>query len=164
MTRRTVTQEERELFAKGFAEARPLATGALKVLQPKTSARVVEGGTGVDGNTDERLRRGQLEPEARLDLHGMTESAAHRVLLTFLKGAMARRHKLVLVVTGKGRPQAEDAPFDMELNMRSRGILKAAVPRWLNEKEFAGLVAGTRAAHKKHGGEGAMYIYLRKGR
>jgi len=164
MSRRTVTEEERELFVKGFAEARPLATGALKVPQPKASARIVEGGTGVDGNTAERLRRGQLEPEARLDLHGLTESAAHRVLLTFLKGAMARRYKLVLVVTGKGRRQPEDAPFDMELHERSRGILKAAVPRWLNEKDFAGLIAGTRPAHKKHGGEGAMYVYLRKGR
>ena len=56
------------------------------------------------------------------------------------------------------------APFDMELNLRSRGVLKSAVPRWLNEKEFAGMIAGTRTAHKKHGGEGAMYIYLRKGR
>ncbi len=164
MSRRTTTPEERDLFAKSFAESRPLLKSALDVPQPKTSARVVEGGTGIDGNTEERLRRGQIDPEARLDLHGLTESVAHRTLLTFLKGAMARRHKLVLVVTGKGRSQAEDAPFDMELNMRSRGILKAAVPRWLNEKEFAGLVAGTRAAHKKHGGEGAMYIYLRKGR
>jgi len=164
MSRRTTTPEERDLFAKTFEDSRPLLKSALEVPQPKFAARIVEGGTGIDGNTTERLRRGQLEPEARLDLHGLTESAAHRTLLLFLKTAMARRHKLVLVVTGKGRPQAEDAPFDMELNLRSRGVLKSAVPRWLNEKEFAGLVAGTRAAHKKHGGEGAMYIYLRKGR
>jgi DNA-nicking Smr family endonuclease len=164
MSRRITTPEERDLFAQSFAESRPLLKSALDLPQPKTSARVVEGGTGIDGNTEERMRRGQLEPEARLDLHGLTESVAYRTLLTFLKGAMARRHKLVLVVTGKGRPQAEDAPFDMELHERSRGILKAAVPRWLNEKDFAGLIAGTRPAHKKHGGEGAMYIYLRKGR
>ncbi|MBV9044505.1 MAG: Smr/MutS family protein [Alphaproteobacteria bacterium] len=108
------------------------------------------------------MRRGVLEPDARLDLHGITESAAHNRLLVFLKNAQLRGHKLVLVVTGKGKAQAADAPFDMELNQRSRGVLKTAVPRWLEEHDFAGLVASTRAAHKKHGGEGALYIYLRK--
>jgi DNA-nicking Smr family endonuclease len=74
-----------------------------------------------------------------------------------------RRHKLVLVVTGKGARVAPDVPFDMELNYRSRGILKAVVPRWLREPAFAGIVAGMRAAHNKHGGDGALYVYLRKG-
>ena len=111
-----------------------------------------------------RLRRGLLEPEAKLDLHGLTENAAHRALLLFLKGAQQRRHKLVLVVTGKGKKMAADSPFDMELQERSRGVLKAAVPRWLREPEFAGLLAGTRSAHRRHGGDGAIYVYLRKGR
>ncbi|MEJ1967871.1 MAG: Smr/MutS family protein [Rhizomicrobium sp.] len=164
MSRRTTTAEERELFRQSFAEARPIAAQVLEQPAPKPTPRIVEGGTGVDGNTDDRLRRGALAPEARLDLHGLTEAAAHRTLLLFLKTAQARRHQLVLVVTGKGRPVAPDAPFDMELQGRSRGVLKAAVPRWLNEKEFAGLIAGTRAAHRRHGGEGALYIYLRKNR
>ena len=73
-----------------------------------------------------------------------------------------RRCKLALVVTGKGARVAPDAPFDMELNYRSRGILKAVVPRWLREPTFAGIVAGTRPAHNRHGGEGALYVYLRK--
>ena len=63
----------------------------------------------------------------------------------FLRTAQMRRHKLVLVVTGKGARVAPDVPFDMELNYRSRGILKAVVPRWLREPAFAGIVAGTRA-------------------
>lgn len=165
MTRRKTTEEERQLFAQSFAEARPLQASALKPLpQPKRPARIVEGGSGVDGRTDERLRRGLLEPDAKLDLHGLTESAAHRTLLLFLKGAQQRRHKLVLVVTGKGKKMDADAPFDMELQERSRGVLRAAVPRWLSEPEFAGLIAGRRTAHRRHGGDGALYIYLRKGR
>lgn len=165
MSRRKTTEEERALFAESFAEARPLHPGTLKPpAPPKTPARVVEGGTGINGGTAERLRRGVLVPEARLDLHGMTERAAHSALAIFLHGAQSRGLKLVLVVTGKGKKLAQDAPFDMELHGRSRGVLKAAVPRWLSEREFAGLIAGTRAAHQKHGGEGALYIYLRKSR
>lgn len=165
MNRRKTTEDERKLFEQSFAESRPLLPDALKApAEPRPAAHLVPGGSGVDGNTADRLRRGQLVPEAKLDLHGLTESAAHRTLLLFLRGAQQRRHKLVLVVTGKGKPVAQDAPFDMELHARSRGVLNAAVPRWLGEPAFAGLIAGTRSAHKKHGGDGALYIYLRKGR
>jgi DNA-nicking Smr family endonuclease len=165
MSRRRTTEDERVLFEKSFAETRPLRPDVLKApAPPRTPKRIVEGGSGIDGRTDERLRRGILEPEARLDLHGLTETAAHRALLLFLKGAQQRGCKLVLVVTGKGKKVDEDAPFDMELHERSRGVLKAAVPRWLGERGFAGLIASTRPAHRRHGGEGALYIYLRKGR
>jgi DNA-nicking Smr family endonuclease len=117
----------------------------------------------LDGNTSDRLRRGQLEPEARLDLHGLGEAAAHRALITFVKSAQARGLKLVLVVTGKGaKNQAPDAPFDMERARRTRGVLRIMTPRWLQERDMAVLVADVRTAHRRHGGEGALYIYLRK--
>ena len=160
MSRKT-SEDEKALFAKHFAETRPLAPTTRRAALAKPSQL---GPTGLNGATQDRLRRGVLEPDARLDLHGMTERDAHRALLVFLKSAQMRGCRLVLVVTGKGRPQADDAPFDMELNRRSRGVLKSAVPRWLSEREFAGLVAGTQAAHKRHGGEGALYIYLRRAR
>jgi len=160
MSPRKTTEEERILFREVIDEARPLAA-------PAPSRRVhVEkkrpGASGLDGRTEERLRRGAIKPDAKLDLHGLTEEVAHQVLLNFLRGAQARRLKLVLVVTGKGARVAPDAPFEMELNYRSRGILKAVVPRWLGEAAFAGIVAGTRSAHKRHGGDGALYVYLRK--
>jgi DNA-nicking Smr family endonuclease len=165
MSRRKTTDEERTLFQETIAEARPLA-----VIEPvrvprrgKPRHSASAGVSGLDGRTDEKLRRGLLDPDARLDLHGFTERDAHHALLLFLRTAQTRRHKLVLVVTGKGARLAPDAPFDMELNYRSRGILKAVVPRWLREPAFAGIVAGTRAAHNKHGGDGALYVYLRKG-
>lgn len=161
MTRRKITEEERELFKQSFAEAIPIAASVLKP-PPKRAKPFAAGETGLDGRTQERLKRGTLDPDARLDLHGMTEAVAHNSLLLFLRQAQARRCKLVLIVTGKGARVAEDAPFDMELQQRSRGVLKSAVPRWLNERDFAGLVASTATAHKKHGGEGALYVYLRK--
>lgn len=161
MSRRKTTEEERILFREAIAETRPVAT-VVPAAVPAAKRRAAPGVSGLDGRTDERLRRGLLEPDARLDLHGFSEREAHHALLVFLRTAQLRRYKLVLIVTGKGARLAADAPFDMELNYRSRGILKAIVPRWLREPDFAGIVAGTRAAHRKHGGEGALYVYLRK--
>ena len=105
-----------------------------------------------------------MEPEAKLDLHGLTEATAHRALVTFLRGTQVRGLKLVLVVTGKGRRRADDEPFDLELVARSRGVLKTMVPRWLKEPELARFVATFGEAHRRHGGAGALYVYLRKPR
>src|SRR6185437_13882420 len=121
--------------------------------------------TGVDGRTAERLRKGAIEPDLRLDLHGLTEDAAHRALATFLRGAILRGARLALVVIGKGlKPSGDDAPFDLELDRRTRGVLKAMVPRWLQEPDLVRFVADVRAAHRRHGGAGALYVYLRKER
>jgi DNA-nicking Smr family endonuclease len=105
------------------------------------------------------LRKGAVEPDARLDLHGLTESAAHRALTTFLRSAVARGARLTLVITGKG---AKAETIEEAFDPPARGILKAAVPRWLQEPELARFVADVRAAHKRHGGAGALYVYLRK--
>ena len=161
MKRRKTTTEERELFEQTIAEARPLAR------MPATPIGKTRGGAapnagGLDGRTDERLRRGLIAPDAKLDLHGFTERDAHHALLLFLRTAQSRRNRLVLVVTGKGARVAADAPFDMELNYRSRGVLKSVVPRWLREPAFGATVAAVRSAHVRHGGEGALYVYLRK--
>jgi DNA-nicking Smr family endonuclease len=162
MSPRKTTEAERNLFREVIDEARPLAPAApSRQLSAEKKARQ-SGASGLDGRTEERLRRGAIKPDAKLDLHGLTEQAAHQVLLNFLRTAQARRFKRVLIVTGKGARVAADAPFDMELNYRSRGILKAVVPRWLREAAFAGIVAGTQAAHIRHGGDGALYVYLRK--
>jgi DNA-nicking Smr family endonuclease len=175
--------EERELFEETVKDAKPLkgrpprprkakaAPAAtppplapitdVKPLRPPAKPRA--GPTGLDGRTADRLRRGQLEPDARLDLHGLTESSAHRALLTFVKGAQARGHRLLLIVTGKGgKGIAPDAPFDLELDRRARGVLRTMTPRWLKERGLVELVAEVRTAHVRHGGTGALYVYLRK--
>jgi DNA-nicking Smr family endonuclease len=163
MSRRKTTKEEHELFVQAIAEARPLARmPTTPVASGKSHTGAAPSGSGLDGRTEERVRRGLISPDARLDLHGFTVRDAHHALLLFLRSAQTRRHRLVLVVTGKGARVAPDAPFDMELNYRSRGVLKAVVPRWLREPSFAAIVAGVRSAHVRHGGEGALYIYLRK--
>lgn len=173
MTRRKreTSEEEKTLFRETFHDARPHLLSTTKKSVEKSDKpkgdvkppRVRPTHTGVDGGTSERLRRGQLEPQLRLDLHGLTEAAAHRTLQRFLQSAHAQGLRLVLVVTGKGlKPAADDEPFDLELHTRSRGVLRAMVPRWLKEATLVPLVADVRTAHRRHGGGGALYIYLRK--
>jgi DNA-nicking Smr family endonuclease len=175
MTRRKreTSDEEKTLFRETFRDVRPHLAPATKKPaakkepkestqeEPKPAPRLPTA--GLDGRTSERLRRGQLEPQSRLDMHGMTEAAAHRALQRFLYTAHAQGARLVLVVTGKGLKQpGDDEPFDLELHMRSRGVLRTMVPRWLKEAVLAPLVADVRTAHRRHGGTGALYIYLRK--
>jgi len=161
--RRKTTETERSEFVEAFKEARPHHPVALP--SSKKPAKKPGRTGGLDGNTQDRLRAGKLEPEARIDLHGMTETAAHRALLGFLRNAHRMQARLVLVITGKGAKAVDPhAPFDMEQEGRARGVLKQAVPRWLQEPAFAGLIADTRASHTRHGGGGALYIYLRKKR
>ena len=155
MKRRT-SDEERTLFEQAFKEGRPIKVAMAAKSAPKKSAG---GPSGVNGATQERMRKGQVEPDARIDLHGMTEAVAHRALATWLTAAQGRGHRLALVVTGKGNPKNDgNAPW-----MTTRhGVLKQMVPRWLNEPELAALIASVQPAHVKHGGGGALYVYLRK--
>jgi DNA-nicking Smr family endonuclease len=160
MTRkRSVSADERAEFETAFREATPLAPSLLKKPSPREKKKT---GGGINGNTADRLSRGGIEPQARLDLHGMTERSAHGALATFIRSAWSRGLRLVIVVTGKSRAPAPDEPFSM--NDDRRGILNASAPRWLREPDIAPLIADVRTAHRSHGGDGALYVYLRKNR
>ncbi len=100
------------------------------------------------------LSRGRKEIEARLDLHGMTQTRAHRVLLGFLQRAHHDGLTFVLIITGKGKMGAGS----------ERGVLRRQVPEWLSLPEFRSLVVGFEEAHIGHGGEGALYVRVRKSR
>jgi len=159
MKRRITSDDERKLFEQVFKEGRPI-----KPVTPQATAKKkisMSGPSGVNGATQDRLRKGLIEPDASIDLHGMTQVTAHRSLVSWLSAAHRRGHRLVVVVTGKGSPKNhENAPW-----MASpHGVLKQMVPRWLNEPDLAALVADVRPAHVKHGGDGALYVYLRKTR
>lgn len=156
MKRRT-SDDERKLFEQTFREGRPIK--AVMVTKPR--AKKTGGPGGINGATQERLRKGQIDPDAKLDLHGMTEAVAHRVLTGWLAAAQSRGVRLALIVTGKGNPRnLDDAPW-----MSSRyGALKDMTPRWLNEPELARLIASVQPAHDRHGGGGALYVWLKKPR
>jgi DNA-nicking Smr family endonuclease len=102
-----------------------------------------------------QLSRGRKEIEGRLDLHGMTQTRAHRALLSFLQRASGDGLTFVLVITGKGRAAGPEA---------GRGVLRRQVPEWLSLPEFRALVVGFEEAHIGHGGEGALYVRVRRAR
>jgi DNA-nicking Smr family endonuclease len=99
-----------------------------------------------------QLSRGRKEIDARLDLHGMTQTRAHRALSAFLQRAHSDGLTFVLVITGKGKMGAES----------ERGVLRRQVPQWLSLPEFRALVVGFEEAHIGHGGEGALYVRIRR--
>jgi DNA-nicking Smr family endonuclease len=103
----------------------------------------------------QQLVRGRVAIEARIDLHGMTQTEAYGALRRFLHRSQASDAKFVLVITGKGAPNAPRG---------ERGVLRHQVPLWLALPEFRPYVLGFDVAHTGHGGEGALYVRLRKAR
>ena len=100
-----------------------------------------------------RLARNGDAIHGRLDLHGMTQAQAHHRLLSFLHASQAKGAKVVLVITGKGARGGDSG---------ERGVLKRQVPMWLRLPEFRDLVVGFESAGIGHGGEGAMYVRIRR--
>jgi len=106
---------------------------------------------GLDKRTQLRLRRGQVKVESRIDLHGLTQVEAYRALVSFLENAYMSGRRTTLVITGKGL-RADGAV----------GVLRAAVPRWLNEAPLRHWVRAFDYAASRDGGEGALYVLLRR--
>ncbi len=109
-----------------------------------------------------KIRSGQVDIEARIDLHGMRQDEAHTALRRFLISCQGKGRRWVLVITGKGKITDRDpsAPFDMTVN-RDRGVLKRNVPRWLEEPDLRPLVVSYTTSAIQHGGDGALYVHLR---
>ncbi len=111
----------------------------------------------MDRKAYERMRRGKLAPEARIDLHGMTTARALPELQRFVQAAHDTGCRLVLVITGKGSNSGGD-----DLTPEREGVLKRQVPHWLSTSPLSQLVLEVFEAHSKHGGSGAYYVYLRR--
>ncbi len=123
---------------------------------PPPAARMLDGHT-LDANWDRRLARGMASPDFTLDLHGATLDAAYARLNHGLTLAVAQGARLVLLITGRPRPQI--APADRSSH---RGAIRAKFLDWLAQGNHASRIAAIRPAHPRHGGAGAVYIILRK--
>ena len=123
--------------------------------------------TGLDRRTRQKLTRGKVDIDARVDLHGLGAEQARIRLRRFLLASRAEGAVTVLVITGKGpSPYARHTlhgASDYHVPER-RGLLRRLVPAWLEETEFAEMVAGYQPAHPRHGGGGAYYVRLRRKR
>lgn len=129
--------------------ALPLPKAAPRPAKPALSHGFL---ADLDRRTAQRLQRGRLPIEATLDLHGMTQAAAHEALNGFIGRSEALGRRCVLVVTGKGRGGEET------------GVLRRQVPHWLNQAPLRGRVLAFDFARPEHGGMGALYVLLKRRR
>ncbi|MDR6631783.1 DNA-nicking Smr family endonuclease [Phyllobacterium sp. 1468] len=104
----------------------------------------------IDRPTHKKIAKGRVVIEARIDLHGLTQSQAYGLLLGFLQRAHLRKLRHVLVITGKGSSLGSD------------GVLRQAVPMWFTTPSFRILVNGYEDAARNHGGTGAIYVRMRR--
>ncbi len=130
--------------------AKRVAKTAPAAVVPKAPAPAPQP-TSLSRRMKRNVARGKQQIDARLDLHGLTQAQAHGELLRFLRSANARDARLVLVITGKGRGGEP-------------GVLRRQVPHWLALPEFRTLVVGFEDAHIAHGGDGALYVRVRRAR
>lgn len=134
-----------------IAQSKPAAAKSKKTVPPSnpvvSPARPAAPPLApLDRKTKRRVASGREAIDARFDLHGLTQSEAHAALLRFLRQAVAREARHVLVITGKS------------------GVLRQQTPHWLATPEFRALTIGFETAHLRHGGEGALYVRLRRAR
>jgi DNA-nicking Smr family endonuclease len=140
-----------EVFTPAPAKAKPVE----HPVRPVRSS-VPPPLAGLARRERQQLARGRAAIDARIDLHGMTQAQAHAALARFLRRAQHDGARFVLVITGKGAgPGARSG---------ERGVLRQQVPHWLRLPELRDTVAGFEAAHITHGGEGALYVRLRRAR
>lgn len=123
--------------------ARPPASATPPPPRPPSASHAI------DRRTLQRLGRGLVAIDARLDLHGMTQSEAHRHLTLFLAHHQRQGARCILVITGIGERS-------------TGGVLRAMTPRWLAEPPNAQRVIAHAPAQRRHGGEGALYVLLRR--
>jgi DNA-nicking Smr family endonuclease len=142
--------------ARRRAEPTPVRHPAAKS-EVKPASKPALPVVGLDRRQRQRLARGTETIDGRIDLHGKTQSEAHAALLGFLRRAQAEGARFVLVITGKGGASGPGASGE-------RGIRKRQVPLWLRLPEFRLHVLAVEDAHAAHGGEGALYVRVRRAR
>ena len=114
---------------------------------------------GLDGSWDRKLAKGPIEPDRTVDLHGLTLDAAHARLDFAIAEALAGQARVILLIAGK--PRAHD---ENDTRGNRRGVIRAKLLDWLAASRHAPRIAAVRPAQPRHGGIGAVYVVLRRGR
>jgi DNA-nicking Smr family endonuclease len=176
--RRSLTSEERVLWATVTRQISPLhgaqtsnedapaedavasdptpavpSPPASKAATPRGKA-AVPAPASLDRRFRQRIARGSAQIDGRIDLHGLTQAQAHDALADFLRTASARGARIVLVITGKGGTSRNG----------DHGVLRRQVPHWLGSRALREHVVGFAPAHIGHGGDGALYVRVRRGK
>lgn len=124
--------------------------------------RVAPAPAPLDRRAARKIAAGRIKIDATIDLHGMRQAEAHAALRRFLVSCRSQGRRTVLVVTGKGGSQREAGPSASMAAPTDRGVLRKNVPRWLAAPELSATVIGFTTAHHRHGGDGALYVTLRR--
>ena len=144
----------------------PKAAGAARSQPPPAKGAATKRNTAavgratapsIDRRTEQKLKRGRIEIDATLDLHGLKQHAAHSRLLHFIARASEEGRKVVLVITGKGTPRGDEI-----MAAERRGVLRSQVPLWLEEAPLRDYVRGVKTAGPRHGGSGALYVLIKR--
>lgn len=142
-----------QLPSKWAAETPKPGTTKPGTTKPGTTKPVPVADKTLDGSWDKKLRAGTVAPDRVIDLHGMNLDTAWAAIDRGIEQAIARRERLVLLVTGHHR--AGEPPIE-------RGRIRGAVNDWLAASRHAGEIAAVRGAHRRHGGGGSLYLVLRR--
>lgn len=121
--------------------------------------------TGLDRRTSQRLARGQIEIDARIDLHGESVETARLKLTNFIVNARSRGARTVLVITGKGASEFTSHTLHGSTHFHAperQGRLRRMATKWFHDADFSHMISGFQPAHPKHGGGGAFYVRLRR--
>ena len=141
-----------------LATRRPPGTVPPRAVKPDAPGSAPPSSTaGLDGGWDRRLATGAIIPDRTIDLHGHTLSSAHAALDGGLDRAIRAGDRVVLLVTGRPPRKESERPH-------ARGAIRAQVADWLALSRHAGRIAAVRGAHPRHGGQGALYVVLRRPR
>jgi DNA-nicking Smr family endonuclease len=130
----------------------PEPAPTLEIAPPSPAPAAPRVGGSVDRATVERLKRGQVNVEARIDLHGMDQRAAFAALMGFIETSSRGGRRALLIITGKGAVS------------EGGGVLRRNAPNWLMASPLAGRILAIQPAHTRHGGAGAFYVLLRRRR
>ncbi len=146
------------------AAATKLKPAMLPSAPPQTVPKTPPPLADFDAKRIRKLKTGQVDIDARIDLHGMRQSEAHTALRGFLHACHRKGHSVVLVITGKGAPPGTkpEGTWGDQMGRSERGILRRNVPQWLAEPELRAIVVSFTSAAIRHGGDGALYVHLRR--
>ena len=152
------TAPERPSAKPAKAAVQPFTIGS-KAATAAPPSSAAEPAPAMDAKAFSKLKRGRIAPEGRIDLHGMTVAEAHPELVNFILRSHQKARRLVLVITGKGEGPGPSGPLPYQ-----RGILRRQVPYWLQQAPIGNLILQVTPASPKHGGNGALYVYLKRKR
>lgn len=141
--------------------AAPVARRAAAAVKPPATEPPqlsVDAPAGIDRNTHDRFRRGEMEIESKLDLHGRTLDAAFADVKSFIAANYRAGRRCVLIITGKGRQKPDADIFEQ------RGGLRRSLPDWLNHADLRPKILAFAPAQPRHGGDGAYYVLLKRKR